>query len=126
MRPGVSNDKCTCGPNVYGIEATQLFGKKARTKGALPSDIDSTQENNQGHAVIVVAPSAFVSINALCGSYRCLQAEDAGALGGGGEGAGVELAEDLVAVAGDDAVAPLAQGAGDEAEEGAERSEGAA
>ena len=53
-------------------------------------------------------------------------AEDSGALARGGEGAGVVASEEAVAEAGDNAVAELAQGAGDEAQDFGEGPPGAA
>lgn len=55
-----------------------------------------------------------------------LEAKDAGALGRGGDGAGIVLAEETIAVARDETVDGFAQEAGEEADEGSERCPGAA
>src|SRR6188474_646481 len=56
-----------------------------------------------------------------CGRWRPSRVEEAGAFGGGGDAAGVALAEPAIAVLGDDVVDEVAEEAGEDQEAGEER-----
>ena len=53
--PGFANDKRACGTHVCGIEDAPVYGEYTRTKSSRSTNVDSADENDQGHASIVAA-----------------------------------------------------------------------
>jgi hypothetical protein len=49
LRSGIAHDERACRADVYNIVAAQLLREEARTEPAVSADVDSSQENDQGH-----------------------------------------------------------------------------
>jgi hypothetical protein len=65
-QPRFANDKRACGAHIHGIVDAQFFGKQARTKSPVSSNVDTPEENDQSHA----AHCCSTEVSGSSGSHR--------------------------------------------------------